>query len=135
MPILAAARAGYPADWPAISRAVKERAHWHCQNCGARHGAWGARDRHGRFLEVLPAAMARLGHGKPPFMRRLSRGGFVKVIEVQLQACHLDQHPPNCDPANLRAWCQACHLAYDEGQHVRNAAATRHARMGTLDLL
>ena len=27
-------RALYPANWPAISRAVKEAAHWTCQKCG-----------------------------------------------------------------------------------------------------
>lgn len=134
MPILAANRGLYPPDWPAIARQVKERAHWHCQRCGARHGAWGSRDRQGRFLEVSPSAMSREGHGKPPFRRRLSRGGFVKVVEVVLAACHVDQNPVNCDLANLRAWCQHCHLDHDEGQHVRNAGATRRRSMGTPDL-
>ena len=134
MPISRATRALYPADWPAIARRVKDAAGWRCQHCGARHGAWGARDRRGRLIEVDPAAMAALGHGKPPFRRRLSRGGFVKVVEVVLAAAHLDGHPPNCAPGNLVALCQHCHLRHDQAQHVRSAAATRRTGMGTLEL-
>lgn len=134
MPISRLRLQGYPADWPAIAQAVKERAHWHCQGCAVRHGAWGSRDRGGRFLEVDPAHMARLGHGKPPFRRRLSRGGFVRVFEVVLAAAHLNQTPSDCEPSNLRAYCQKCHLAHDLQQHLRNADRTRRAGMGTLDL-
>ncbi len=130
----AAARAGYPPDWPAIALAVKEAAGWCCERCGARHGAWGSRDRRGGFIEVTPAAMAALGHGKPPFRRRLSRGGYVRVVEVVLACAHIDQVPSHCTPDNLACWCQRCHLLHDVGQHARNAAATRRARMGTLEL-
>ena len=133
MPIRAADRGLYPKDWPAIARAVKERAFWRCQTCGARHGAWGAWTRRG-FVEVNPDAMAREGHGEPPFRRRLSRGGFVKIVRVVLQAAHMDHTPSNCDPANLKALCQACHLRHDVGQHTRNASTTRREAMGTDDL-
>jgi 5-methylcytosine-specific restriction endonuclease McrA len=33
--------------------------------------------------------------------------------KVVLTIAHLDHTPENCDPANLRAWCQRCHNAYD----------------------
>lgn len=125
---------GYPPDWPEIARRVKERAGWRCEHCGAKHGQWGSRDRAGTFYPVDQAEMRRLGHTRPPFRRRLSRGGFVKVVEIQLQAAHLDQHPPNCDPSNLRALCRFCHLAYDLEQHMRNAAGTRRRKMMTDDL-
>lgn len=85
-------------------------------------------------MEVDPARMALEGHGEPPFRRRLSRGGFVKVVRVVLQAAHVNQDATDCRPDNLRALCQACHLAHDERQHVRNAAATRRVRMGTAEL-
>ena len=125
--------AGYPDDWPAIARATKERAFWRCQRCAAKHGAWGSWTSRG-FVEVEPGKMALLGHGKPPFRMRLSRGGYVKVVEVMLAAAHLNHTPSDCRPENLRALCQRCHLAHDERQHVANAAATRHRRMGTADL-
>jgi len=44
---------------------------------------------------------------------------------VVLTVAHLDHNPANCDPENLRAMCQRCHLAYDAEHHRRNAARTR----------
>lgn len=38
MPIRAENRARYPRDWPAISRAIRERAGWTCEECGAANG-------------------------------------------------------------------------------------------------
>jgi hypothetical protein len=32
---------------------------------------------------------------------------------VVLTIAHLDHKPENCDPRNLRAWCQRCHNTYD----------------------
>jgi len=32
---------------------------------------------------------------------------------VVLTIAHLDHTPENCDPDNLRAWCQKCHNSYD----------------------
>lgn len=125
---------GYPTDWEAIARGVKDRAGWCCEDCGAKHGDWGSRDRAGRFLRVDPAEMRKLGHGVPPFRRRLSRGGYVKVVVIIVQAAHLNQTPSDCRPENLRCLCRRCHLAYDLGQHVRNAGVTRRRKMGTIDL-
>lgn len=127
-------KGGYPSEWPDIARRVKERAGWCCETCGAKHGDWGSHDRVGKFYRVAPAEMRRLGHGLPPFRYRLSRGGFAKVVVVQLQAAHLDQHPPNCEDSNLKALCRYCHLAYDLEQHVRNAGFTRRRKMETSDL-
>jgi hypothetical protein len=36
---------------------------------------------------------------------------------VVLTIAHLDHQPENCDPENLRAWCQRCHLTYDIEHH------------------
>jgi 5-methylcytosine-specific restriction endonuclease McrA len=47
---------------------------------------------------------------------------------VVLTVAHLDHTPENVDPANLKAWCQRCHLTFDAPLHARNAAATRAAR-------
>jgi hypothetical protein len=40
---------------------------------------------------------------------------------------HLDHTPENCDPANLKAMCQACHLSYDAEHHAETASRTREA--------
>lgn len=46
---------------------------------------------------------------------------------VVLTTAHLDHTPENCDPANLRGFCQGCHLWYDRDHHRATAAATRRA--------
>lgn len=45
---------------------------------------------------------------------------------VVLTVAHLDHAPENCDPDNLRAWCQLCHNRYDAG--VRAAGRRRRFR-------
>ncbi|GIG58767.1 hypothetical protein Lfu02_31390 [Longispora fulva] len=94
----------YPPGWPQISLAIRdERAGWRCEcagECGARHG--------GRCT-----AVNELPH---PVTHSL----------VILTVAHLDHTPENCDPANLRAMCQRCHLRYDAPHHARTAALTRH---------
>jgi hypothetical protein len=50
-----------------------------------------------------------------------------------LTVAHLDHVPEHVDPGNLRAYCQACHLAYDAAEHAdaraRNAARDYRARL------
>ena len=53
---------------------------------------------------------------------------------VVLTCGHLDHTPENVDPANLRSWCQRCHLRYDAQHHARNAVATRRRKLGMDDL-
>jgi len=47
---------------------------------------------------------------------------------VILTVAHLDHNPENNDPANLKALCQRCHLAWDARQHVASARTTRHKK-------
>ena len=105
-PIRAADRRRYPRNWPEISKAIRfDRAGGRCEcegECGAGHEerceAW---------------------HGQPhPVTGSL----------VVLTTAHLDHTPENCDPANLRAFCQRCHLRYDAALHRANAAWTRAGR-------
>jgi hypothetical protein len=53
---------------------------------------------------------------------------------VILTVAHLDHTPANCDPGNLRAMCQRCHLSYDREHHIANARAKRRNRRATGDL-
>jgi 5-methylcytosine-specific restriction endonuclease McrA len=48
----------------------------------------------------------------------------VTGSKVVLTIAHLDHDTNNSDPANLRAWCQRCHLTYDGRHH----AATRRRK-------
>ncbi|MFW6031668.1 MAG: hypothetical protein ACOC9T_03665, partial [Myxococcota bacterium] len=51
----------------------------------------------------------------------------VTSSRVVLTVAHLDHVPEHCEPENLRAMCQRCHLSYDAQHHARNARATRRA--------
>ena len=53
---------------------------------------------------------------------------------VILTIAHLDHIPENCDPSNLRALCQACHLKYDAKHHAQTAKHTKAMREQTLRL-
>ena len=142
MPIRPSQRARYPKDWPAISLSIRrERAGGRCEcrgECGHTHGLAvdycddSAHDCRGCAglgtgdcgAVVIPArCTARNGAPHP-----------VTGNRVVLTVAHLDHNPEHCEPDNLRAMCQRCHLAYDAELHRRTATATRRARRGTEDL-
>lgn len=104
MPIRPENRARYPADWPQISRDVRERAGWVCEGSPA-----------------YPSC--RAAHGQPH---------PVTGSRVVLTVAHLDHTPENVAWSNLRAWCQRCHNTYDMPMRRRGIADRAHA--ATLDL-
>lgn len=105
-PIRPENRDRYPADWPQVSFALKERAGWRCE-CTGECGRPGEHlDATGRCVNV---------HGKPAY-RTGSR--------VVLTTAHLNHTPEDCDPGNLKAMCQGCHLHYDREHHAQTRAAT-----------
>lgn len=116
-PIRPENRARYPSDWPAIAAAIRERAGDRCE-CDGRCG--------GRSCTATVGAVARC-------YARNGRAHPVTGSRVVLTVAHLDHTPENCDPANLLALCQACHLAYDAAHHAATRAAARiHPEQGTL---
>lgn len=88
----------YPANWAEISANIRERAHNRCEWPGC---------------ELENGATVQ---------------GKRRPYRVVLTVAHLDHNPANCDPSNLRAWCQPHHLRYDVKHHARNAAETRRRR-------
>lgn len=104
-PIRPENRNRYPADWPAISLAIKERGGWQCECLGE----CGRGTHEGRCPNR---------HGEPAY------GTGSKVV---LTTAHRDHQPENVDPANLFAACQGCHLHYDREHHAQTAARTRAA--------
>ncbi|WP_062120433.1 hypothetical protein [Aureimonas sp. AU40] len=42
-----------------------------------------------------------------------------KTYTVRLACAHVDHDPTNNDPANLRAFCQRCHMLHDAPEHIR----------------
>lgn len=108
MPIRPENRDRYPADWRNISDGIRfGRANYRCEcegECGRGHVGRCHR-RHGDRL--------------------------TDKARVVLTTAHLDHTPENCDPSNLRAMCQGCHLHYDRDHHARTAAATRQRQRTT----
>ena len=118
-PIRESEKSRYPANWREISLSIRQdRAKWECEcrgECGRSHPF---RLSEGRCLMV-------------------QGGSLFSGAKVVLTVAHLDHTPENCDPANLLAMCQACHLRYDARHHAETARATRAARRrdaGQLDL-
>lgn len=108
MPIRPENKGRYPADWKQISISIREqRAQGRCE-C---EGECGRGTHVGRCPNV---------NGRPAY------GTGSKVV---LTVAHLDHTPENCDPANLRAMCQGCHLHYDRDHHAETRARTRAAEM------
>jgi hypothetical protein len=107
MPIRPENKARYPKNWSAISARIRfERADGRCE-C---EGECRQKKPHvGRCTAV---------HGQPH-----PRTGSI----VGLTTAHLDHTPEHCDDDNLKAMCQACHLAYDTDHHNETAARTRQA--------
>lgn len=103
-PLTAEQRAAYGDDWPAVSRAVRDRSGGRCEcagECGwTRHvdPMLGGHPAEGGRCEAL--------NGEPsPYTGST----------VVLTAAHLDRdgHTGTNNPDRLKAMCQGCHLAYD----------------------
>jgi len=99
MPIRPSERAKYPKDWREIARQVCAAQGFKCAGS-----------------PKYPSCRAVHGMLHPATGSR-----------VVLTVAHLDHDPRNSEWANLRAWCQRCHLTYDAKQHATNAARTRRA--------
>ena len=146
MPIKPEHRALYPKDWPAISRAARERAQHRCQHqgCEARQydvGWWSRAGDSFRWVRVAgPCAShaeAKQRAADEHFSRygdELTPPGEPKIIVIVLTVAHLNHDPTDCRPENLAAMCQRHHLAYDHDHHRANSQATRRAKAGTLEL-
>ena len=136
MPIRPANRDRYPPNWREISRAVRDAAGHRCEFCGVPDGAVGWRDARGRFVALDPLRLAVCQWPRPPFTVTFVAHPprVIRVFQVVLTVAHLDHTPEHCERANLRAWCQRCHLNYDRAYHVAERARNRAAASGQLSL-
>lgn len=136
----------YPPDWPTISWEAKQRAGWACEHpgCTARHYSVGYWTHTDAWLELAPPPYITPSFRGPAMLRQRaaevqwSRFGddpdSPKIIVIVLTVAHLDHDPTNCDPKNLRAWCQRHHLRYDAKHHAQTAYTTRMQKRGNLEL-
>lgn len=121
MPIRPENLGRYPPNWPQISAAIRfGRADGRCEctgQCGHRY----------RHRDRSPSGRCTALHGQP---------SPITGTKVVLTVAHLDHTPENCDPDNLLAMCNGCHLRYDVEHHAqtqaRIAAAERAATMTPL---
>jgi hypothetical protein len=125
MPIKPENRKRYPANWKQIRATILKRANHRCEgspaypSCRAPNG-WYRIQRTGELVRKEQAiAHSYLGYA---------------VTRIVLTIGHLDHTPENCDPSNLRAWCQRCHLNYDALHHAQTANETRRAGKAAGDL-
>ena len=153
MPIKPENRQRYPDDWPQIRERILKRARHCCEwpGCGLHNhsvGMWAPHPTRGATWVPLggsgPTDFAGQGLQWPSFeplsfaeAREFAQANphpEHKVIVIVLTIAHLDHVPENCKPANLRAWCQRHHLAYDHRHHLTTAYMTRMASRRNLEL-
>jgi hypothetical protein len=139
MPIRPENRDRYPADWPDISRRIRERAGNRCEECGVENHALGGRLANGGFMIALPRGERGLRlewpvEGEWAWCSNGARREWLRIIRIVLTTAHLDHQPENCADENLRALCQRCHNRYDAKHRVAGIRARRRARSAVADL-
>ncbi len=122
MPIRPENRGRYPADWPEVRARILERAT--LPSCGG----------------PTPCCECEGECGRD-HRGRCSNGDGWRAFDsdaiVVLTVAHLDHTPENCEPENLRAFCQGCHNRYDAEHRAETRRETeRRARAdaGQLEL-
>ena len=137
MPIKPENKARYPKDWKAIRTRIVERAGNKCEQCAAPNGVMIARGvgrDAGLYHNAEVGGVYCAETGRFVDDRPASEFEATRCIVVVLTVAHLDHTPENCEPSNLRALCQRCHLRYDHEHHMENARATRRSRNAVADL-
>lgn len=147
MPIKPENRHRYPPEWPEIRLQVLQRAGYRCEwpGCRAQHHALGRwvltlaghifKPASGDYLLDL-AGRAELPYRQARMLAQYD-GAEMRdepLLVIVLTVAHLDHTPEHCDLANLRAWCQRHHLAYDQDHHRQTAYMSRLASRQTLPL-
>lgn len=135
MPIKPENRARYPDNWATeIRPSVLARAHNSCEKCKAPNGEVICREMDGSTYMLMNGMVFDAETGDALGWVRGSEYPAGRFITVVLTIAHLDHQPENCDPANLRAWCQRCHLRYDQAHHNESRRQTLASRKASGDL-
>lgn len=142
MPIRAENRSRYPKDWPQIAASIRDRAGDTCEACGVPNGEFIRRAISDEGVPVWRLASdtaydngrsAVDGFEVPDTME--DECGYGRPVRVVLTVAHLDHQPENCDPGNLRAWCQRCHNTYDAPMRRAGIRDRARAKLAVGDLL
>ena len=133
MPVKKENRARYPKNWNEIRTSILGRANNRCEFCKAENRTLIVRGT-GKHIGTYHTIDERIFCAKTGqeltgiCQTAADYENTGKAIEVVLTIAHLDHTPENCDPANLKALCQKCHLDYDRSHHLKNAALTRASK-------
>jgi len=129
----------YPKNWPAIRARILARAGNKCERCGVANHALGGRLSSGQFLPAMPKGetLLRLDWPNPGETAWCADGTYqepLRIIRIVLTVAHLNHRPEDCEPENLLALCQKCHLALDLDHHKATAYRTRREGRAAADL-
>ena len=134
MPIRPELRALYPRAWRELSHRVRfERARGQCQGCGRPHLVRLRCLPDGRWFDEA-AKTWRDRRGRPARWPDLVEAIRLRTTRVVLAAAHLDSDPTNNRLANLRAFCQRCHMLHDRPHHLAQRWITYRRRYALADL-
>jgi hypothetical protein len=134
MPIRREFRPLYPPDWPALSRRVRfERAGGRCQRCARPHLVQVRCLPDGRWFDET-AGTWRDWRGRAARWPDLIDAMHIRQTRVVLAAAHLDNDPANNRLANLRGFCQRCHMLHDRPFHLAQRWLTYRRRWALGDL-
>jgi len=121
----------YPSNWKEIRARILERAGNRCEQCGVPNYFTGKKGSNGKwYTEDEVHSMNStdgdhlFGHYDNPF----------KMVRIVLTIAHLNHDISDNREENLKALCQADHLALDKDLHIANAKKTREKKMGTLNM-
>lgn len=133
MPIRAENKDRYPPNWPEISAQIRRRAGNKCEQCGVPNYEIGGRTRDGKWHRAWPVGekLTHIEWPKPGSYWWCEGAPFqLRIIRIVLTVAHLNHDPADCDPANLRCWCQRCHLHYDREHHAATRRKTLDKKTG-----
>jgi hypothetical protein len=134
MPIRPEFRALYPSNWRELSDRVRfERAGGCCQGCGRPHLVRVRCLPDGRWFDEV-ARTWRDRRGRPARWPDLIDAVYIRLTRVVLAAAHLDNDPTNNRLANLRSFCQRCHMLHDRPFHLAQRWLTYRRRWAIGDL-
>jgi len=118
--------ADYPPNWKTeIRPAILERAGHKCEFCGVP-------DRWYRVTECeVDEAFASGSEGHFYAGENYAAGIGPKPVFIVLTIAHIhDKNPMNCDPRNLAALCQRCHLRHDAKDNAVKRRQAENDRVG-----
>jgi hypothetical protein len=110
-----------------------ERASGLCQECGRPRGKTVRCLPDGRWFDAYRHVL-RNARGRRARWPDIVEAARIRRTSVMLAAAHLDHHPANNRPGNLKSLCQRDHLIHDRPRHLARRRITYLLRRALGDL-